>query len=150
MPQSLVKLLVHVVFSTKHRADFIAPEIEDELYRYLHGIVANNGGVMLAGNGTTNHCHLLISLGRKVSISELVGDLKRDSSKWIKTKGAQFQQFYWQEGYGAFSVGQDQIEVVKQYIANQKEHHQTKNFQDEMRGFFRKYGIEFDERYVWD
>ncbi len=150
MPQSLVKMLVHLVFSTKHRADLIAPEIEHELYAYLHGIVANNGGVLLSGNGTTNHVHLLISLGRKVSISELVGDLKRDSSKWIKTKGAQYQQFYWQEGYGAFSVGQDQIEAVTKYIAGQKEHHQKKVFEDEMRGFFRKYGIEFDERYVWD
>ena len=106
--------------------------------------------MLLLGNGTTNHVHLLISLGRKVSLSELVGDLKRDSSKWIKTKGSQYQGFYWQEGYGAFSVGQNQIADVSRYIARQKEHHQKKNFQEEMRVFFMKYGIEFDERYVWD
>ncbi|MBA2736137.1 MAG: IS200/IS605 family transposase [Pyrinomonadaceae bacterium] len=150
MPQSLVKLLVHVVFSTKNRADLITPEIEDGLFGYLHGIVENNKSKLILANGTANHVHLLISLGKVISISELVGDIKRDSSVWIKTQDSQFKSFHWQEGYGAFSVGQSQVDEVMKYIANQKEHHKKKNFEDEMRGFYRKYEIDFDERYVWD
>ena len=109
MPQSLVKILVHVVFSTKNRADLIAPEVENDLYGYIHGIVENNKSKLLAANGTTNHVHLLISLGKNVDVSRIVGDVKRGSSTWIKTRGAQFSDFYWQEGYGAFSIGQSQI-----------------------------------------
>ncbi len=150
MPQSLVKLLVHVVFSTKNRANLITPEIEEGLFGYMHGIVENNKSKLILANGTTNHVHLLISLGKVLSISELVGDIKRDSSVWIKTKGSQFNNFHWQEGYGAFSVGQTQVADVVKYIANQKEHHKDKDFENEMRGFYRKYEIEFDERYVWD
>ena len=91
-----------------------------------------------------------MSLGKTIDISELVGDIKRDSSKWIKAQNKKFENFYWQEGYGAFSIGQSQIGDVMRYITNQKEHHRRKKFKDEMRGFYRKYEIEFDERYVWD
>jgi putative transposase len=101
-------------------------------------------------NGTTNHVHLLISLGKMLSISELIGDIKRDSSVWIKKQDSQFSNFHWQEGYGAFSVGQTQVNEVMKYIASQKEHHKEKSFENEMRSFFQKYEIEFDERYVWD
>jgi putative transposase len=150
MPQSLVKLLVHVVFSTKNRTNLIAPEIEDGLFGYMHGIVENNKSKLILANGTANHVHLLISLGKIISISELVGDIKRDSSVWIKKQGSQFKNFHWQKGYGAFLVGQTQIEEVLKYISGQKKHHGEKSFENEMRGFYRKYGIEFDERYVWD
>ncbi len=150
MPQSLVKLLIHVVFSTKNRADLINPEIEDGLFGYLHGIVENNKSKLILANGTANHVHLLISLGKVISISELVGDIKRSSSVWIKTQDFQFKSFHWQEGYGAFSIGQTQVEDVMKYIANQKERHKNKSFENEMRDFYRKYEIEFDERYVWD
>ncbi len=150
MPQSLVKLLIHVIFSTKNRADLIMPEIENGLFGYMHGIVENNKSKLILANGTANHVHLLISLGKVISISELVGDIKRDSSVWIKTQDFQFKSFHWQEGYGAFSVGQTQVEDVMKYVANQKEHHKKKSFENEMRDFYRKYEIEFDERYVWD
>ena len=150
MPQSLVKILVHVVFSTKNRADSIAPEIENDLFRYFHGIVENNKSKLILANGTTNHIHLLVSLGKTIDISELVGDIKRDSSSWIKTKGSDFRGFYWQEGYGAFSVGQSQVSDVMKYIARQKEHHTKKDFKKEFRGFLKKYEIDCDERYVWD
>jgi len=150
MPQSLVKLLIHVIFSTKNRADLIMPEIENGLFGYMHGIVENNKSKLILANGTANHFHLLISLGKVISISELVGDIKRDSSVWIKTQDFQFKSFHWQEGYGAFSVGQTQVEDVMKYVANQKEHHKKKSFENEMRDFYRKYEIEFDERYVWD
>lgn len=150
MPQSLVRNLIHVCFSTKNRADLISPEIESELYGYIHGIIENNKSKLILANGTANHIHLLISLGKTLSISELVGDIKRSSSTWIKTQNKTFKDFYWQEGYGAFSVGQTEDEIVMKYIANQKEHHKTKDYKTEFRGFLKKYNIEYDERYVWD
>lgn len=149
MPQSLVKILVHVVFSTKNRADLIMPEIEDGLFRYIHGIVENNKSKLILAGGTMNHIHLLISLARTMDISKLIGDIKRSSSIWIKEQG-DFREFYWQEGYGAFSVGQSQVPALMKYIARQKEHHARKDFQTEIRGLLAKYEVEYDERYVWD
>jgi putative transposase len=150
MPQSLVKILIHAVFSTKNRVNLILPEIENDLFGYMSGIVENNKSKLILANGTTNHVHLLISIGKTLGISELIGDIKRDSSVWIKKQDSQFSRFHWQEGYGAFSVGQTQVNEVMKYIASQKEHHQEKSFENEMRGFYHKYGIEFDEKYVWD
>jgi len=143
-------MLVHVVFSTKNRADLITPEIENGLFGYIHGIVENNHSKLILANGTTNHVHLLISRGKIMSVSELIGDIKRDSSVWIKQQNAKFGNFYWQEGYGAFSVGQTEDEAAIKYISNQKEHHKTKDYKSEFRGFLKKYEIEYDERYVWD
>ena len=150
MAQTLVSLLVHVIFSTKNRADLIVTEIEQELFAYIGGIVNNNKSKLLAANGTMNHVHLLISLSKTISLSELVGDIKRDSSTWIKSGGAEFRDFYWQDGYGAFSIGQSQAPAVKNYIARQKQKHEKISFENEFRGFLRKYEIEYDERYVWN
>lgn len=149
MPQSLFKILVHVVFSTKNRADLIAPEIEYDLFGYMDGIIENNGSKLIIANGTANHVHLLISLGKKIDIPELIGDIKRDSSKWIKSDKA-INNFYWQKGYGAFSIGQSQIEVLINYIERQKEHHAKQNFKDEFRTLLKKYELDFDEKYAWD
>ncbi len=101
-------------------------------------------------NGTMNHVHLLVSFGKKVDVPELVGDVKRSSSSWIKKQSAEFNNFYWQRGYGAFSVGQTEIDMVIKYIQNQKKHHEKKDFKTEFRGFLDRYGIDYDERYVWD
>ena len=150
MPQSLVKILTHVVFSTKDRSDLISPAIEDKLFAYISGIVRNNGSRLIVANGTTNHVHLLISLGKTISISSLVGKIKRDSSTWIKTQDPKFKKFYWQDGYGAFSVAQSHVDNVIRYIENQKEHHKTKDFKTEFRGFLDKHEIDYDEKYVWD
>lgn len=150
MPQSLFKILVHIVFSTKNRIDLITPEIENELFGYIHGIVENNGSKLIIANGTTNHIHLLVSLGKKVDIPELIGDIKRDSSSWIKKQDAGFSNFYWQKGYGAFSIGQSQVLMVVNYIKRQKEHHKQQNFKDEFRALLNKYQIDYDERYAWD
>lgn len=150
MPQSLFKMLAHIVFSTKKRADLIVPEIENDLFNYMHGIVENNGSKLIIANGTTNHVHLLVSLPKKIDIPELIGDIKRDSSTWIKMKDKKFADFYWQKGYGAFSIGQSQVEMVMNYIKNQKEHHTKQDFKDEYRELLKKYEIEYDERYVWD
>lgn len=150
MPQSLVRTLIHVCFSTKNRVHLIIPEIEKDLFGYLHGIVENNKSKLILANGTENHVHLLISLGKTISISELIGDIKRDSSSWIKKQDSMFQNFYWQEGYGAFSVGQTEDQLVIEYIKNQKEHHKTKDYKTEFREFLKKYNVEYDEKYVWD
>lgn len=150
MAQTLVKLYVHIIFSTKHRADLILPETEKELFAYIGGISNNNNSKLLAANGTKNHIHLLVSMSKNIELSELVGDIKRDSSKWIKTKGRQYENFRWQDGYAAFSVGYTQIADVKKYIANQKSHHSQMSFEDEFRYFLNKYDVEYDERYVWD
>ncbi len=149
MPQSLFKFLAHIVFSTKNRADLILPEIENDLFSYIHGIVENNGAKLIIANGAANHIHLLVSLPRKIDVSELIGDIKRDSSKWIKRE-KNISNFYWQKGYGAFSIGQSQVEMVAGYIKNQKEHHKKQDFKDEYRALLKKYEIDFDERYVWD
>ena len=99
--------------------------------------------------GVEDHIHLLARESRTIALSEWVKELKRVTSIWIKEKSPQFDTFAWQAGYGAFSVGQTQLEQVKAYIARQKQHHAKRNFEDELRFFFKKYGVEFDERYVW-
>jgi len=101
-------------------------------------------------DGTTDHVHILFSLGRVIKIADLVEEVKTESSKWIKTKGTEFRGFHWQKGYGAFSIGQSQVPILKRYIARQKLHHQHVTFQDEYRKFLKTYGIDYDERYVWD
>ncbi len=149
MPQSLSKIFIQIVFSTKNRVDLIAPEIEDELFRYFHGVIENNGAKLIIANGTANHVHLLISFGKKIDVPEIIGDIKRSSSKWVKRE-KNIIDFNWQKVYGAFSIGQTQVEMIVKYIENQKEHHRTHDFQDEYRAWLNKYEIDYDERYVWD
>ena len=127
----------------------ITPAIETRLYGYISGIIKNNGGRMIIAGGAADHLHLLVSAGR-IEVGELVGDIKRDSSVWIKEQDPQFAKFYWQRGYGAFSVSQSNVAAVTKYIQNQKEHHKKQTFEDEFRERCRKYEVDFDERYCWD
>ncbi len=150
MPQSLAKIYLHIVFSTKNRIAFIKPEIEDELYKYMAGILKNLECTAIKIGGTSNHIHILNTFSRIISISKMLELVKKDSSKWIKTKGNDLKNFYWQNGYGAFSVSQSKVDIVKTYIENQKEHHMNKTFKGEYREFLKEYHIEYDERYVWD
>lgn len=150
MPQTLVSLMVHVVFSTKHRADLIAPEIEANLFAFMAGVLKNHDSRLLAANGTANHVHLLISQSKNIALSHLIQELKKSTSKWIKAQDIKYKNFHWQDGYGAFSIGESNVPALKQYIARQKEKHQKKSFEMELVEFLRKYGIEFDEKYVWD
>lgn len=147
MPQSLVKILVHIVFSTKERRQSIPGEVGPRLYGYIGGIAANNGGRLVTAGGMPDHIHLLVSIGR-IDISEMIGDIKRSSSRWMKNEGV--SDFYWQRGYGAFSIGQSQVPGVRNYILNQEKHHAGMTYQDEFRSLCRKYDVEFDERYCWD
>ena len=149
MPQSLVKIIVHIVFSTKDRVPLITPDIEPRLYGYISGIITNNGGRMIIAGGVADHIHLLVSLGR-IDIGDLIGDIKRDSSVWIKEQGTQFAKFYWQRGYGAFSVSQSNVAAVSTYIQSQKEHHNKQTFEDEFRELCRRYEVELDEGYCWE
>ena len=150
MPQSLASVLVHLVFSTKNREPWITEAIEPELHKYLSTVFRGCDSPALLVGGYNDHIHALFSLSRKWTIADLVEEVKTNSSKWIKTKGEEFRQFHWQSGYGAFSVSQSNVEEVKAYIANQKEHHSKKEFQAEYRQLLTAYQIEFDERYVWD
>lgn len=150
MSQSLSKLYIHIVFSTKYRHPWISETIEPELYAYMASILKTCESPALIINGMPEHIHILSRLSKNYAVSKVVEQVKKKSSKWIKGKGKTFEQFYWQNGYGAFSVSQSQVEKVRKYIANQKAHHKKQPFQDEYRSLLQKYEIDFDEQYVWD
>ncbi len=141
---------MHIVFSTKNRAKIIPLEMEAELYAYIGGICKNRESTLVAAGGTSDHIHLLISFSKNHLVPQLVGEIKRSSTKLLKARGGMLSKFGWQDGYSAFSVGHSQIDTVKAYISRQKEHHAEKIFEDEMRGFYKKYHIGFDEKYIWD
>ena len=149
MAQTLVNILVHVIFSTKERRHLIKTEIQPSLYAYMAGTLKNLASPCLAIGGTSNHVHLLMALSKKAALSDVVGELKKSSSKWMKTRGLAYAHFAWQEGYGAFSIEQSQVAVVKRYIARQEEHHKTKSFEAELIAMLRKYEVTYDERYLW-
>lgn len=149
MAQTLTRLLIHAIFSTKNRANLIKPDIEQELFAYMGGICRNAGSPLLCAGGTANHVHLLISLAKTLSLADLMMDMKKDSSKWIKTKAAYFAEFQWQEGYGGFTIGESQVDDLKGYIARQKEHHRALTFEQEYVAFLQKYNVSYDERYLW-
>ena len=150
MPQSLSKVYVHITFSTKYRKNRIDEEIETSLFEYIGGICKRMECNPVLVGGHQNHIHILCLLSRKVAQMTLLENVKKSSSKWIKTKGEKYSDFYWQDGYGIFSVNPSEIEVVIDYIKNQKEHHRKRNFKDEFRAFLKRYNVEYDERYVWD
>jgi REP element-mobilizing transposase RayT len=149
MAQTLVCLRVHVVFSTKDRRPTITPEVEPELYAYMGGTAKNLDSPCLAAGGTNNHVHLLISQSKTLALSRLMEEVKKSSSKWIKTKGAALRTFAWQDGYGAFTIGESQVEALQHYIAAQKERHNKQTFEQELVTLLKKYRVPYDERYLW-
>jgi len=149
MSQSLAHILIHLVFSTKNREPLIKVEIQEQLYAYMVGILKQHQSSSLIVNGTGDHVHLLFSLSKNKTLSDIVREVKTGSSKWIKTQPGDFQNFQWQNGYGAFSVSESNVEIVKKYIANQKKHHQKLSFKDELRQLYVKHGLRFDEEYLW-
>ena len=150
MSQSLSKVYVHIVFSTKNHQNLIDDKIESSLDEYLGGICKDLECYPVQVGGYKNHIHILCLLSRNIAQMKLLEELKKGSSKWIKTKGENYKNFYWQDGYGIFSVNPSEVDVAKNYIKNQKEHHKNISFKDELRAFFKKYNVEYDERYVWD
>ncbi len=150
MAQALSNVLLHIVFSTKGRRPWIGEEIETELFKYVAGTCRGVGCPSHAIGASDDHIHIACSLGRTMAISKLVEEIKTSSSKWMKAKGVEYAEFAWQNGYGAFLIGQSQLDDLRRYIANQREHHRRASFQDEMRALLARYEVEFDERYVWD
>jgi putative transposase len=149
--QTLVRLLVHLIFSTRDRCDLVRPEVESELHRYLAAIANNLDSPCFAIDGASDHEHMLLSQSKNLALAELnlAMEVKKGSSKWIKTKGAAFRRFHWQDGYAAFSVSPSKGEEVERYIAQQKEQHCRRSFQEELILFLRRHGVEYDERYIW-
>ena len=150
MGQSLVKNYVHIVFSTKYRQALIYPPYESELHAYMGGICKALECPVLAVGGYTDHVHILCLLSKKIPLMQFLKELKANSSKWMKTKHPDLSNFYWQDGYGAFSVNPAEVEIVIRYIQNQHAHHHEKTFNEEYLAFLEEYHVDYDERYVWD
>ena len=152
MPQSLAKVLVHIVYSTKGRRRWLRDEeIRRQLYAYKATILRNNVDTpALVIGGVEDHIHALCLLSRKFAIKDVIEEAKTETTKWIKKQGPQYVDFHWQSGYGIFSVSESNLEQVKRYIAHQANHHRKMSFQDEFRKLCKRHGVEIDERYVWD
>ncbi len=149
MPQSLSQILLHVIFSTKDREPTIPNELADELYRYLAAACDAHGSHAYRIGGMPDHVHIACTLPRTVTVSKLLEEIKKSSSKWIKERDRRCAGFTWQGGYGAFSLGQSQLDAAIPYIERQKERHAKKSFKEEFVEFLRKYKVDYDERYVW-
>jgi REP element-mobilizing transposase RayT len=150
MPQSLARNLIHLVFSTKNRESVLTESVRGPLCEYASGVLRDLDSPAIAMNAWRDHVHILFTLSKNHPLAQVVMELKRATSKWIKTQGNEFAEFHGQSGYGAFSIGQSGVHEVKTYIANQAKHHRVKTFEDEFRSFLKRYQVEFDERYLWD
>ena len=139
-----------MIFSTRDRLPYIADGVIKGLHAYLAQIAREHNCDCFRVGGVADHVHLAVRLSRTISISKLIEELKKGSSKWMKTQGSDLGSFSWQRGYGCFSLSPKDLDKLITYIANQKQHHETKDFKEEFREFLEKYGVEYDERYVWD
>jgi putative transposase len=150
MPQSLSKVILHIIFSTKDREPWLDKGVRSRMHAYLATICRDVGSELVHVGGVADHVHIVTTLSRTLSQAEFVEEIKKTSSKWIKAIDARYRNFFWQRGYGAFSVSPSQLQAVVQYVDSQPEHHRTRTFQEEYREILRKHRIDFDERYVWD
>ena len=150
MPQSLSKVILHIIFSTKNREPWLDSAVRPRMHAYLATICRDLGGEALRVGGVADHVHIVTTLPRTLSQAELIEQIKKISSKWIKTIDTRYRGFLWQRGYGAFSVSPSQLDAVLQYVETQQEHHRTRTFHEEFRDLLRRHGVNFDERYVWD
>jgi REP element-mobilizing transposase RayT len=143
-------ILLHVVFSTKYRKPLLDDVWRDDLFAYIGGTVRDHKATLLKSGGIEDHIHLLLRIHPQFAISKTIQLLKSNSSKWINEEQKTTTEFRWQRGYGAFSVSQSMTETVKQYIANQREHHRRQSFEDEYLAMLRKHNIEFDPQYAFE
>lgn len=150
MPQSYTCLHYHIVFGTKLREPTITPEIRPRLWEYLGGAVRGEGGIPILVGGMADHVHLLVTLRQDRALSDLLRQIKSNSSGWLHDTFPTAATFRWQAGYGAFTVSQSQVDKVRRYIANQERHHKTRTFEEEFRELLIRHGIEFEERYLWE
>jgi putative transposase len=149
MANTYTQIHIQLVFAVKYRAALIDKTWKERLHQYMTGIVQNNGHKLLRINGMSDHVHVLIGLRSSQSISELMQNLKRDSSAWINTEKLTPYRFAWQEGFGAFSYSHSHIDEVIKYIENQEEHHRKRSFLEEYKTFLQKFEIDFDELYIF-
>jgi REP element-mobilizing transposase RayT len=150
MSQALAKIYLHLIFSTKNRERSLPDDIRADLHSYMGGILNGLGCSPIEINTEPDHAHVLFVMTRTETVSNVVGQIKKSSNDWLRNRDTQFRDFYWQGGYGVFSVSQSNVEEVRRYIRGQREHHKQISFQEEFRSFLKRYEIEFDERYVWD
>jgi REP element-mobilizing transposase RayT len=151
MSQSLARIWLHIVFSTKERRAYLQnAELREEMFRVLSYHANEAGCIPARVGGWIDHVHVLCGLARTVTVAQLIEVLKRETSKWAKQRAVDLNTFHWQNGYGVFSVSQSNIDQVIEYIDRQSEHHRKMTFQDEFRTICKKHNIEIDERYVWD
>jgi len=148
MSQSYVQIYVHLVFHTKDNVKLIREDLENELYYYMGGILKSYKSIPLQIGGTSDHIHILCTLPKTMTPADLAEEIKKSSSKWVKTKGEHYRNFYWQDGYGGFSVSRTGINAVKEYILNQKKHHEKISFMDEYKTLLKAHGIIFEDRYL--
>lgn len=150
MSQSLVKNLIHLVYSTKYRKPWIPQEYRDSLYAYQAGIFKQWESPAIVIGGVSDHVHALFAQSKNHALRKIVEEVKKGSSKWMKVEGSRNRDFYWQDGYAAFSVSESNVPEVKGYIRNQEKHHRTMTFQEELRTLLDRHAVEYDERYLWD
>ena len=150
MGQSLAQNYIHIIFSVKNRKSLIHESIEQELFQYIGGLCKNLESTPLEVGGYKNHIHILCILSKKLPLATLIQKVKSKSSKWIKPKGPEYKNFYWQNGYGAFSISSSKVESFRSYIKKQKEHHQNMSFEEEYKDMLKENNVEFDARYIWD
>ncbi|HNW50852.1 MAG TPA: transposase [Prolixibacteraceae bacterium] len=150
MGQSLSKIYIHLVFHIKSNSPTIETGVQSDLYRYIGSIVKDNDSIPVLINGTADHIHILFVMSKNVSLAGITEEIKRHSSRWIKTQGNRYKNFAWQGGYAGFSVSQSLHEKTKHYIENQEAHHRKMSFKEELILFLKEYGIEYDERYLWN
>ena len=150
MPQSLSVLYAHLIFSTQNRKRWLDETIRERIHPYLAGIARDMGCPFVVVGGIDDHVHILLQQPKQHTTPKLVEDIKRRSSKWIKTQGDEYRDFCWQRGYAIFSVGPLRVPAVEAYVRTQPDHHKRMTFQDEYRKFLRKYEVDTNEQYAWD
>ena len=150
MSHTYTKLLTHIVFCTKNRFPFIGAELQPRLFPYMGGIIRELEGKPILINGIADHVHMLVALPPRLAVSDVLRTVKANSSRWVHEQFPSLRKFAWQTGFGAFSVSYGHLERVRNYIANQEEHHRRKPYQEEFLNFLKQYEIEYDERYIWD
>jgi REP element-mobilizing transposase RayT len=150
MPQSLSKLILHIVFSTKDRQPWLDRHVRPRLHSYVATVCRDLNSEVSGVGGIADHVHIVTTLSRTFSQADLIEKIKKSSSKWIKGVDIRYRGFFWQRGYAAFSVSPSQLSAVLKYVQMQEEHHRRRSFQEEYRDLLRKHSVSFDEKYVWD
>jgi putative transposase len=150
MPGTYTKLYYHIVFSTKNRQPFINAGVESEFHKYMAGMIRGIDGSCIEINGMPDHVHLLTIFPPKIAVSDALRTIKANSSKWVHETKPALAHFGWQDGFAAFTVSKSQIEPVRQYIRDQKNHHRERDFKAELIGLLDKHEVEYEDRYLWD